>query len=144
MEDDMRVIPYLTFGGRGEEALNHYKKVLDGEISNLMRYDDMPTDPQMPVSESWKKKIMHGELKFGDDLWLYASDGMEGHKVGFGESVTVHIDVDSEETLQKYFDGLSDGGTVTMPVEKMFWGAVYGSVTDKFGINWGFNYQIEE
>jgi PhnB protein len=140
----MRVIPYLTFGGTCEEALMLYKKVFDGEITSLMRYDEMPEDPRMPVSESWKGKIMHGELKFGDDLWLYASDGMEGHTVEFGESVTVHIDVDSEETLKKYLDGLADGGTVTMPAEKMFWGAIYGSVTDKFGINWGFNFPIEE
>ena len=54
------------------------------------------------------------------------------------------LEVDSEEELKKYFTGLSDGGEITMPVEKQFWGAVYGSLIDKYGVNWGFNYPTGE
>jgi PhnB protein len=59
-----------------------------------------------------------------------------------GDNVSVHIDVDSEQDVQKYFDALADGGRVTMPVAKQFWGAVYGSLVDRFGIGWGLHYQL--
>jgi PhnB protein len=140
----MRVIPYLTYNGECEEALNLYKEVFGGEITSVMRFEEMPEDPDMPVTDAWKKKIMHAELKFGNDLFLYFSDAWEGSTAEFGDAVTVHLDVDSEEELRKYFTGLAEDGEITMPAEKTFWGAVYGSVIDKYGIRWGFNYSIPE
>ena len=138
----MKVIPYLTYNGECEEALNFYKKVLGGEITSLMRFEEMPENPEMPVSDNWKKKIMHAELKIRDDLWLYFSDAWEGQTVMPGGGVSVHLDVDSEGEVGRYVEGLARGGKITMPAAQTFWGAVYGSVTDKFGINWGFNYSI--
>lgn len=139
----MRAIPYLTFDGNAEEAVNLYRSVLGGELS-IMRFGEMPPDETMPISAAWTDKIMHAELAFGDDQTLYVSDIFEGGTVQRGDNVAVHIDVDTEEDLGRFFNGLSEGATITMPVERQFWGAVYGSLVDRFGISWGFHYDLPQ
>ena len=139
----MTTVPYLVFNGNCQEAIEFYRSALGGEIS-IMRFGEMPPSEEMPISDSWKQKIMHAELKLGDKQTLYLSDMFEGGKVKVGDNVTVHIDVDAKEDVSRCFNALSEGATVTMPVAEQFWGAVYGSLIDKFGIGWGFHYQKPE
>jgi PhnB protein len=139
----MRTVPYLIFNGNCEEALTFYKSALGGEVS-IMRFSEMPPNDEMPISDSWKEKIMHAELKLGEGQTIYLSDVFEGSSAKVGDNVTVHIDVDAKKDVSRLLDGLSEGATITMPVEEQFWGAVYGSLIDKFGVGWGFHFQIEE
>jgi PhnB protein len=139
----MRVLPYLTFNGNCEEALKFYAGVFGGE-TEIMRFGEMSSGDGPPVSEVWSQKVMHASLAFGGGAVLYLSDTWEGSSVSHGDGVTVHVDMDSEEDLRRVFSALSPGGTVTMPVDRMFWGAVYGSLVDKFGINWGLHFEITE
>lgn len=139
----MTTVPYLVFDGNCEEALELYHRVLGGE-SSIMRFGEMPPSEDMPISEAWKDKIMHAELKLAEGQTLYFSDIFEGGSVKAGDNVTVHLDVDAKEDVSRLFQGFSEGATVTMPVEEQFWGAVYGSLIDRFGIGWGFHYQIAE
>lgn len=139
----MRSVPYLVFNGNCEEALGLYKSVLGGAVS-VMRFGEMPPSEEMPISEAWKAKIMHAELTLGEGQTLYLSDTFEGGSVKVGDNVTVHIDVDTKEDVSRFFNGLSEGATVTMPVAEQFWGALYGSLIDKFGIGWGFHYQVPQ
>lgn len=73
---------------------------------------------------------------------LCCSDVFEGGSVTAGDNITVHIDVDLESDVRRFFDGLCEGATVTMPVETRFWGAVYDSLIDRFGINWEFHFDL--
>lgn len=139
----MRSVPYLVFNGNCEDAIKLYQGVLGGEVS-LMRFGEMPPSEEMPISEAWKEKIMHAELTLEEGQTIYLSDMFEGGSVKVGDNVTVHIDVDTKEDVSRIFNGLSDGATVTMPVAEQFWGAVYGSLIDKFGIGWGFHYQVTQ
>ena len=137
----MQAVRYLIFNGNCEEALEFYVEAFGGK-PDIMRYSDMPADGDMEVSDAWKDKIMHAELALGDGQLIYLSDAFEGNATTVGDNVSVHVDVDSEQDVRKYFDALAAGGRVTMPVEKQFWGAVYGSLVDKFGIGWGLHYQL--
>ncbi len=137
----MTIVPYLTFPGNGEEALTLYKSVLGGEVT-MMRYSDMPPNDDMPVSDEWKDKVMHAQITFPSGQSIYMSDTFEGAPLTAGDNMAVHLDLDSEQELRRIFDGLSDGATVTMPVETQFWGAVYASLIDRFGVNWGLHYTI--
>ena len=139
----MRSVPYLVFNRNCEDAIKLYQGVLGGEVS-LMRFGEMPPSEEMPISEAWKEKIMHAELTLEEGQTIYLSDMFEGGSVKVGDNVTVHIDVDTKEDVSRIFNGLSDGATVTMPVAEQFWGAVYGSLIDKFGIGWGFHYQVTQ
>ena len=136
---------YLTFNGNCEEAFNFYKSVLGGEFSGVNRFGEMPPMEGMPpLPESVKNKIMHISLPISKETNLMGSDSSEifGQVTTFGNNFSVSIHTDSIEEADRLFAGLSEGGKVTMPLEKTFWGAYYGSWTDKFGVNWMVNVDL--
>lgn len=133
---------YLNFDGKAEEAFNFYKSVFDGEFVTFQRMKDAPGMEQLPANE--KERIMHVSLPISEGYTLMASDTLPsaGHTITEGNNYHISVGADSEEETHRLFNGLSAGGTVTMPLEKMFWGALFGSFTDKFGINWMVNYEL--
>jgi PhnB protein len=131
----MKLHPYLNFAGNTEEVLNFYKDALNGEIDMVSRYGESP----MPVDDDYKQKIMHSRLKFGDDNVIMMSDAMKGRPVNVGGNIQLSIGTHDEEKTKKIFDALSAGGTVMMPLAKQFWGATFGMLKDKFGVDWMLN-----
>ena len=136
------ITTYLTFNGNTEEAFNFYKSVLGGEFSSFQRFGDTPHGDEMPDDD--KKKIMHIALKSPAGIMM-GSDHMAfmGPLVA-GNNFSLSIHPDSEAETKRLFDGLSNGGQITMPLEKVFWGAYFGMFVDRFGIKWIVNYQLEE
>lgn len=131
----MSLIIYLTMNGTSEAAMNFYKEATNGTIHNIMRFGD--NNPE--ASETEKNQVMHGIMEIHGSTVMF-SDGGDRHKVTMGDNFSMSLDYKDEETQQKEFDALSAGGTVTMPLQDTFWGAKFGMCTDKFGINWMFNY----
>ncbi len=138
-----QVNPYLTFDGNCEEAFNFYKSVFGGEFQYIGRFKDMPGE-QIP--ESQQEKIMHVSLPISKETILMGSDSSSefGQTHILGNNISISVNTASEEEARKIFDGLSQGGRVTMPLEKTFWGAFFGMLTDKFGINWMVNHDYEQ
>lgn len=135
------VNPYLNFAGNTEEAFNFYKSVFGTEfIGPVQRFKDTPFGAQM--SDEDKEKIMHIALPIGNNVILMATDSLEsmGHTRTTGNSFSLAISPDSEEQATTLFNALAEGGTVTMPLEKAFWGAYFGTLTDKYGVQWMVNY----
>lgn len=133
----MQIIPYFYFDGSAEEAINFYTKVFEAEITGIMRFKEQPgVDVPLEVAE----KIMHAEIIIGGHS-IYISDSDSELKIG--ENVQVNINCDSEEEIRRFFDGLSEGAEITMPLGEQFWGALFGALTDQFGISWSLNFQVE-
>jgi len=128
---------YLAFPGTCEEALNFYKTCLDGEIVSISRFGESPVE----TPEAYKQKIMHAEFK-ADGIFFMASDGMPGQPVPPGDMVSLSINLTDAQEQETIFNRLAEGGKVTMPLETTFWGAVFGMVTDKFGIHWMLNREV--
>ena len=127
------VQPYLFFGGRCEEAIEFYRKTLGAELVMLARFKEAP-EPQHKMPECFQEKVMHATLRIGDTL-LMASDGScEGPQnfEGFSLSITVADEAEAE----RVFAGLSEGGLVTMALEKTFWSPKFGMLQDRFGVGW--------
>lgn len=141
-----RVTTYLNFPGTTEEAMLFYKSVFGTEFSGrgLQRFGDIPAGPdQPPVSESIKKMILHVELPLLGGHVLMATDAPEemGFTLTTGNNMHISLEPDSREETQRLFDALSADGTISMPLEDMFFGSFFGACTDKYGINWMFNFQ---
>jgi PhnB protein len=136
--------PYLTFNGNCEEAFNFYKSVFGGDFPAVMRMGD--TDCGIPIPDNAKNLIMHIALPISDGSVLMGSDTTEGFgpPVTVGTNLSVAIGTTDEDEARKLFDGLSAGGLVTMPFDKAFWGALFGMFTDKFGIQWMVNCDLQE
>ena len=72
---------------------------------------------------------------------LMGSDVPDAYpKATQGSGYYISVAADSEEEARKLFDELSQGGSVVMPLEKAFWGALFSMFTDKYGIQWMISY----
>jgi PhnB protein len=139
-----RTSTYLNFARKTEEAFNFYKSIFGGEFGNngIARLGDAPAGEDMPpLSDEDKNLIMHVELEITGGHVLMGTDAPEslGFKISYGNNIHINLEPDTKLETQKLFEGLSKGGTITMPLQDMFWGAFYGSCTDKFGVHWMFN-----
>src|SRR5689334_17906242 len=139
------VNPYLTFNGNCEAAFTFYKSVFGGEFPYIGRFKEMPPG-EKPMPAEDMEKIMHVSLPIGNGTFLFGSDTSSAFGGGGtpGTNFSISINADNEAEAKKLFDGLSAGGKVTMPLEKTFWGALFGMFTDKFGINWMVNYDYNQ
>jgi len=133
---------YLTFNGNCKEAFDFYKSVLGGEFPYVGKFGDMPPSEEQPMPEADKDKIMHISLPVSKETILMGSDsGSEwADNLKQGNNFSISLNTDSREEAERLFNGLSEGGQVTMPLADTFWGAYFGMWADKFGINWMVNY----
>lgn len=128
--------PYIDFDGHAEEAFNFYKSVFGGEFQSMMRMGDSPEGPKVPENE--KDRIMHVSLPVGKNNVLMGCDIFPsmGHVRSPGNNFHISVSTDSQKEADKVFDGLAAGGKVSMPMQKTFWGSYFGTLKDKFGIQW--------
>lgn len=136
-----RVNVYLNFAGTTEEAFQFYQSVFGGEFTGLMRMKDAPGTEHLSPEDAGR--IMHIALKIGDNLVLHATDALEsmGHPLTVGNNFNLMVEVSSKAEADKFFNALSAGGQIGMPMEDTFWGDYYGSLTDRFGIQWMIDYE---
>jgi len=134
----MQTNPYLMYPGTCEEALNFYKQSLGAEIKDMMTYENSP----MPVKDDYKKKIMHSNFTLGQTNFM-ASDGMPEQPYQLGTNIHLSLNFTDATDMDKKFNALVEGGKTTMPLQDTFWGARFGMLTDKFGINWMFNCELK-
>jgi PhnB protein len=132
--------PYLNFNGNTEEVFNFYKSIFGGDFAALMRFGEMPGCDEMSenkISDEDKSKIMHIALPIGDGV-LMATDALEsmGQVTTDGNNYSIATSAESREEADRIFNGLSDGGTVEMPLADAFWGDYFGMLKDRFGVQW--------
>ena len=116
--------------------MNVYKKIFNGTIHDVSRYGDT-----FPVDDNYKGKILHARLTFGDNLIMF-SDAMQGTEIKHEGGIHMALGLTDEAQANSVFEQLSAGGKVEMPMEKQFWGALYGQVVDVFGIHWMINCEL--
>ena len=132
---DIDLMPYLSFLGNCEEALNFYKDILNGRIEIASRYDN----PAMNAPEDFKNKILHASFYFGSHM-LFASDIMPGKQIEKWQSnIALSLGFHDEGLAADVFDRLSSGGKIHVPFKKQFWGDWHGNFTDRYGIRWMVN-----
>jgi PhnB protein len=131
----------LLFDGQAEEAFNFYKSVFGGEFINVQRLGDLPSPEPIPDSE--KNKILHMAFPIGGSVLMGMDMPWGRGTVNMGNNFFVTLNTSSEEETTMLFDKLAEGGNIMMPAEQQFWGAFFGMLTDKFGIQWMLSYRSE-
>jgi PhnB protein len=126
---------YLIFDGDCREAMTFYQKCLEADL-HMMPFSEGPGN----IPADAKDRIMHARLTKGSAV-LMASDNMHG-PLRQGNNFSIAIDCDSRQEIEKLFAAFGEKGTVTMPLQDQFWGAHFGMLTDQFGINWMFNFEL--
>lgn len=135
----VKLTSYLNFNGDAAEALAFYHSVFGGSVDSdtFGEFADRVPDSGMPVADEDRDKIMHATLRSDNGIELMLSDvptGMEA--VQKGNDIVLALSGEDEAIIRGYWDKLSDGGQVTMPLEKAPWGDTFGALVDKFGTNW--------
>ncbi|HSU45275.1 MAG TPA: VOC family protein [Arthrobacter sp.] len=127
--------PYLSFRDNARDAMNFYQSVFGGELT-LSTFGDFQASEDPAEAE----KIMHGMLTTTHGLVLMGADTPNGMEYRPGSSISISLSGDDEVELRGYYQKLSsDGGAVTVPMEKSPWGDVFGMCTDRFGVAWLVN-----
>lgn len=130
------VAAFLAFDGNCREAMQFYKKCFGAELF-LLAYSEAPGDFAW-VPEAAKDRIMHSTLTKGFTI-LMAADSMPG-MLQRGNDFSVIVHGESLQEIEDLFAALGEKGQITMPLQDTFWGARYGTLTDRFGIRWMFNF----
>ena len=128
-----RLNPYITFDGQAREAMEFYRDVFGGTLdANTFGEFGGGTGPDAD-------KIMHSQLETDLGFMLMASDTPSGMPYQPGTNISVSLSGDDGDALRGYWARLSEGGTVTVPLEKQVWGDEFGSLVDRFGVAWLVN-----
>jgi PhnB protein len=125
-----RLNPYISFAGDARQAMEFYADVFSGSLT-LRTYGDI-SGQDGPEAE----QIMHGMLETENGFTLMGADTPPGMPHNAGDNIAVCLSGDDAEDLRGYWEKLSDGGTVSVPLEKQMWGDEFGACVDKFGISW--------
>ncbi|MFM9594239.1 VOC family protein [Streptomyces scabiei] len=128
-----RLNPYLSFDGDAREALEFYREVFGGDLT-LNTFGEFGS-PDAPGAD----KIMHGMLEAPNGFTLMGADTPPGMEYTPGSSFSVSLSGDDESELRGYWEKLSAGATVSVPLDKQMWGDVFGMCTDRFGVPWMVN-----
>lgn len=138
-----QVSTYLNFARSTEAAFEFYRSVFGGEfMGGIHRFRDIPASPdQPPLPAQDRDLVMHVALPILGRHVLMGTDAPEsmGFKVQHGNSVFINLQPDTRAETRRLFDALAAGGTIEHPLQDMFWGDYFGSLKDRFGVQWMFN-----
>ncbi|KPC62739.1 VOC family protein [Streptomyces chattanoogensis] len=128
-----RLNPYLSFDGNARQAMEFYEEVFGGTLA-LHTFGEFG-QKDTPLAD----KIMHGRLETPSGFTLMGADTPPGMELAKGANFSVSLSGDDDTELRGYWEKLSTGGSVSVPLEKQMWGDVFGMCTDRFGIPWMVN-----
>ncbi|WP_151526833.1 VOC family protein [Serinicoccus kebangsaanensis] len=125
--------PYVSFDGSAKAAMERYQQIFGGDLA-------LNTFGEYGMEGEGSDGVMHAQLTTPAGFTLMASDTPPGMPAASSEgNMSISLSGDDEAELRGYWDGLADGGQVTMPLEPQMWGDTYGQLTDQFGVSWMVN-----
>jgi PhnB protein len=139
----MAVDVYINFNGNCREAVETYVQVFGTEQPQIMTFGEAPPNPEFALPEEAKKLVMHARLSIMGSTVMF-SDVFPGMPFVAGNNISLSISSKNEEEIKSLFHKLKEGGKVGMELQETFWSKCYGSLKDKFGIEWQFNYDNGE
>ena len=135
----MAVDIYMNINGNCREAVEFYAQVFKTEKPQIMTFGDSPQSPDYVLPEEAKDLILHTRLNIQGSNVMF-SDTFPGMPFVAGNNISLAIVNEDLDELKTLFSQLQEGGKVGMELQETFWSKCYGSLTDKFGIEWQFNH----
>lgn len=128
----VRMNPYLNFRGEARAAMEHYADVFGGDLQLNTFGEFSSADQQADPADA--DKIMHASLSTPDGIELMAADVPQAMELSPNGSIS--LSGDDADKLRGFWDRLSDGGNILVPLEKQMWGDEFGMLVDRFGVSW--------
>ncbi|KRE31595.1 VOC family protein [Paenibacillus sp. Soil522] len=127
------LIPFLEMNGSANEAIDFYEKALDAKVVYMLRFGDVPGNPESPLPPEKKNMVGYAVLKIGESEFQL-TDHFTGSSYQKGTQVTIVVQTNDKDKATQYFEALKQGGQVNEPLQASFFSPAYGNVTDKFGV----------
>ena len=138
-----RTSTYLNFDGNAEAAFATYAKIFGTELQGpIMRFGDVPEAPgQPPLGPDEQSKVMHAELPILGGHVIMATDVLQsmGQTLRIGNNSTFNLEPDTRAEAEVLYEALAEGGSESVPMQAMPWGAYWGCTLDRFGVRWMLN-----
>ena len=129
---------YLNFDGTASDAIALYERALGARVQYIQRFGEMSGSSFTGADAN---RVMHATLTLGSGT-VMISDSMPGTAPSHGSAIQVCLQYDGTADVDAHFAAMAEGGQITMPLENTFWGARFGTLTDRYGINWMFNAEL--
>ncbi|SEM59834.1 PhnB protein [Paenibacillus sp. cl141a] len=143
----MSAIAYLNFDGIAEEAIEFYSEALQANEVKKVKFKDFSQDPNDPLPEKELNMIMESSVEFAGGK-IMMSDILPSMKAVTGElvkgnNILIGLVMEDKQALEEYFNQLSVGGHIVMPLSNTPWSSCFGMLVDKFGVAWKFNREAD-
>ena len=137
----MQLELFFNFDGNCREAAEFYAKVFKSEVKNLMTFEQAPPNPDYPLQEADRNKIMYSDVQIGG-VTVMLMDTPTGWPHIVGNNINPTISMDSKEEVERIFNELKEDGEVHMELQQTFFSEWYGMVKDKYGVIWQILYYV--
>ena len=137
----VRLAPYLNMEGNAREAIQFYEQAIGAEVLTIMTYGDMP-EMANTFTDDLKDLVAHAKLQVGETELMF-SDVSDGLPIEKGKQITICITTNYVGKSKRIFEALQQDGKVNMPFEKQPFSPGFGDVTDKFGVTFQVNTEIQ-
>ncbi|MEK3978457.1 VOC family protein [Psychrobacillus sp. FSL K6-2836] len=139
----MAIDVYLTFNGNCREAAEFYAEVFKTEKPEIMTFGESPQNPDYVLPDEAKDLVLHTRLNINGSNVMF-SDTFPGSPFIAGNNISLAFVSKEEEVVKSAFNALKEGGKVSMDLQETFWSKCYGSLRDKFGIEWQFSHETDQ
>ena len=139
----MAVNIYLNFNGNCREVAEFYAEVFGTEAPKIMTFGEAPPNPEYPLPEEAKELVMHTRLNISGSTVMF-SDVFPGMPFIEGNNISLAFVGTDQDEIKSVFSKLKEGGKVGLELQETSWSKYYGQITDKFGIEWQFNFDNGE
>ncbi|MCZ8542280.1 VOC family protein [Psychrobacillus psychrodurans] len=139
----MAIDVYLTFNGNCREAAEFYAEVFKTEKPEIMTFGESPQNPDYVLPEEAKDLVLHTRLNINGSNIMF-SDTFPGSPFMEGNNISLAFVSKEEDMVKSAFNALKEGGRVSMELQETFWSKCYGSLRDKFGIEWQFSHETDQ
>ena len=132
--------PYLIFNGQATEAIAFYADAFQSIDTSIMTFGEAPENPEHPIPIDAKNRVMHGYVSIAGEKIMF-SDTFSEAPASIGNNITLAIISNDIEFMRQAFTKLANEGDILMDLQETFFSPLYGSIRDKYGIEWQFSYE---
>jgi len=130
----MKISPYVSFNGNCADAVTFYEKAFNVK-AEIMRYKEAPPENGYQTPEGTENLVMHAQFEIDGEIIMLCDMPPES-PAKIGNNIAIMAEFDDVDSAKAAFDALKEGGNISMELQETFWSKCFGSLIDKFDINW--------
>jgi predicted 3-demethylubiquinone-9 3-methyltransferase (glyoxalase superfamily) len=123
-----KIITFLMFEGEAEEAMTFYVSLFeDAEVLAITRYG--------AGDAGAVGTVQHATFTLAGQQFM-CIDSSETHEFSFTPSISLYVQCETEDEIDRLYAALSEKGEALMPLGSYGFSTKFGWTMDRFGVSW--------